>query len=903
VSLALGLGVAVRRLSKAIRLPYTVGMLLLGGALGSGLARWTTPLVLFEGELPAISPDAILFVFLPALVFESAFALNVHTFRRNLLTVATLAVPAMVVSTLLTALVVSWLAGAAWGWSFGAALVFGALISATDPVAVVAVLRELGAPKRLSLLIEGESLLNDGTAIVAFHVVLGLLVAGHGFDPSGTALQFLKVVAGGVAVGTGLAWLATAVLGQTFNDPLAEITVTLVLAYAAMAIAEGLLHVSGVMAIVSAGLWMAGPGQTRISPEVRHFLHRFWEMLAFLANTLIFFLVGVIISTHLDGAGWEDLLLIVGVYGAVVAIRFAVTFATLPVLRLAREPVRTKEAAVMAWGGLRGAVSLALALVVAQEQGLDADLTMRMLRLTAGVVLLTLLVNGTTTGWLLRRLGFVTPSASEKLANTSMLATTLEKVDEHLERLAVDAELGALPWPEVRGRLAARASALRASMGPLRAAIGEGAERETELWQRALRVEHQAHWRSFSDGVLGRTALMLLTQEIDAQRDALRAGQTRAPDARAPQLLGLRSWIARRLRGLGVPFESAEMGRLTLVYDLGRAESTAAEKVIAALVAGADPDDPAVAKVVDVYRAWRRRAKQRIEGLRATFPQVVAAIEARLAERIALNAERERVERLVGRGALTAEAAQSIFDDIEARMKQLLSTPRQVALPETVDLCLGQPLLRDLDPSALAELAEKTIEQALAPGEQLFAQGDPGDAMYVIARGAIRLTRLAADGRDQEVDVLMTGEVLGEMALLGGRSRNATATALTGAVVGRVSRKAFAALLDRYPEVKRRVYAAFASHALDDAVRADPLLSSMDRELERRWLGTNEATEMHGQSLATPWALILRGHLTRGDERFEGPALVDTGEGNWTAEGLVVCLGEPPLDLTPSLHT
>jgi len=816
VSVALAAGVVMRGLSRRIGLPYTVLMLLLGGGAGSLLSRWTAPLRYFDDEIPALSADAILFLFLPALVFESAFALDVHTFRRNLGKVTTLAVPAMIASTLLTALVVSWMTGGAWGWSFGAALVFGALISATDPVAVVAVLRELGAPKRLALLIESESLLNDGTAIVAFHVVLGLLVATHGFDPGATALEFVKVVAGGVAVGAALGWLGSAALGRTFDDPMVEITVTLVIAYASMAVAEGLLHVSGVMALVTAGLWMAGPGQTRISPEVRHFLHHFWETLAFLANTLIFFLVGLLIATHLEGAAWSDLLLIGGVYLAIVAIRFAVTFAALPVLRAGREPVGAREATVMAWGGLRGAVSLALALVVAQTDGLDPDLRMRMLRLTAGVVLLTILLNGSTTGSLLKRLGFIDPSPSQTLADRRTVAGALERVLAQIDRLSSDGELGALPWRDIRRVIRGRHDALRDQSRALHEALAEGdapptsggalvaGEHVRETWERALRVEREAYWRSFSAGVLGRTALAVLTQAIDAQHDALREGRLAVPDARTPPVRGLRSWLARRLRALGLPFGGAEMGRLTLVYDMSRAEAWAADRVIAATPVG--EVDREVEAVIDAYRAWRRGAKRRLEDLRATFPGVVAAIEARLAERIALNVERDEIDALVKRGALTEEAARPVRERIRSRMKGLMAGPRQVELPETVDLCMNTELLRGLDEDTLRELAELTIEQAVAPGEEIFAQGDPGDAMYVIARGAIRLTRRGPDGEPVELDVLATGEVLGEMALLGGERRNATATALTGAVVGRVARKDFDALMESRPEVRRRVH-------------------------------------------------------------------------------------------------
>ncbi|MCP4578823.1 MAG: hypothetical protein GY846_21300, partial [Deltaproteobacteria bacterium] len=166
-----------------------------------------------------------------------------------------------------------------WQWGWVTALVFGSLISATDPVAVVAILKELGVSKRLGTLIEGESLLNDGTAIVFFTVLFSVMKHGTGgLVASDVILKFLWVVTGGLATGFILSWIFSIWIGRTFNDPLIEISLTVVLGYLCMLIAEGMLQVSGVMALVVAGLYMGSVGRTRISPEVFHFLHHFWEL-------------------------------------------------------------------------------------------------------------------------------------------------------------------------------------------------------------------------------------------------------------------------------------------------------------------------------------------------------------------------------------------------------------------------------------------------------------------------------------------------------------------------------------------------------------------------------------------------------------------------------------------------
>ncbi len=390
---ALLIGAAMRWISGVVRFPYTIAMLLVGMVLGLALEALGHDVALAHMMTAGahISPDLIIFVFLPALVFESAYAIDVHEFKKNVGAVVILAGPALVLSTLAVGAFMMLLVPAAWGWTWPAALAFGALISATDPVAVVAIFRDLGVSKRLGVLIEGESLLNDGTSIVVFTLLLGLVTGQvESFSVSGALLDFVRVVAGGLLVGWGLALITSRWLGRLFNDPMSEITLTIVLAYSAMIIAEGLLHVSGVMAVVVAGLYMGGVGKTKVSPEVEHFLHRFWEMLGYIANTLIFFLVGLVVVMQAERASPMDLVLILAAYVGVMLIRGVLTFAAQPIVgKLAG--VNSKDSTVIVWGGLRGAVSLALALIVAQNQLIPEELRHQILLVTAGVVLLTIL--------------------------------------------------------------------------------------------------------------------------------------------------------------------------------------------------------------------------------------------------------------------------------------------------------------------------------------------------------------------------------------------------------------------------------------------------------------------------------------------------------------------------------
>jgi len=270
---------AVRRL----RVPYTVALVVVG--------------LLITIQRPihiSLTPELILALFVPPLVFEAAFHVEFDRLRDNLIPILVLAIPGV----LLTMLIVGLIVNAGVGLPLPVALVFGALISATDPVAVVAMFRSLSAPKQLTTIVEGESLFNDGTAIVLFSLVLatavqtsGAAATLQGFNLGRAALDFARVSLGGIGVGIGLGWLISRLISR-LDDYLIETTLTTVLAFGAYLIAER-LNFSGVLAVVGAGIFNGNIGPRGMSPTTRIVLFNFWEYVAFVANSLVFLLIGL----------------------------------------------------------------------------------------------------------------------------------------------------------------------------------------------------------------------------------------------------------------------------------------------------------------------------------------------------------------------------------------------------------------------------------------------------------------------------------------------------------------------------------------------------------------------------------------------------------------------------------
>jgi CPA1 family monovalent cation:H+ antiporter len=380
VTVATVVAIAVRR----IRLPYTVSLVLVGLLLSA--QRFTA----IEAEL---TPELILAIFVPPLIFEAAFHLDLGLLRENLTPILVLAVPGVIVATLLIAGVVS----LGTGLAFSTAVVFGALIAATDPVAVVQLARRLGVPRRLAVAIEGESLFNDGTAIVVFQIALTAAVTGV-FRPVAGVIDFLTVSVGGMAIGGALGW-AGAQLVARVDDRLIVTTLTTLLAYGAYLVAEQ-FHFSGVLAVVAAGLLSGNVGLAHAAPSTKIMLFNLWDFLAFLANSLLFLLLGLSVDL---AELWSSVGPIAVAVGAVLLGRAAVIYGFSWLAHVGRGtphiPLEWRH--VLFWGGLRGAISLALAL------SLPGALAQRdtLLSMTFGVMLFTLLVQGSTIQFLLRRLG------------------------------------------------------------------------------------------------------------------------------------------------------------------------------------------------------------------------------------------------------------------------------------------------------------------------------------------------------------------------------------------------------------------------------------------------------------------------------------------------------------------
>jgi CPA1 family monovalent cation:H+ antiporter len=481
-------GIAARR----FRVPYTLGLVVIGLLIT----------LLPQVDL-TIQPTLIFALLIPPIVFEGAFHLNINDLRRDLTPILTFAIPGVILTMAIVGVLVSYGTGIPLLYT----LVFGAIVAAIDPVAVIALFRNVGVPKRLQVLLEGESLLNDGTSIVLYGLIITIAISGSKFNLFTSIVDFIRIAGGGMIIGLLLGAFISQIIDR-IDDYLIETTLTTILAYGSFLIAEEIFHVSGVLAVVGAGLIAGNIGPAGMSPTTRIVLFNFWEYAAFLANSFIFLLIGLQIELSSLFDSWQ----VIGI--AIIAVLIARSITIYGLAWVGRDiPVRWQH--VLNWGGLRGAISLALALSLPLVLG---DARSQLQVMTFGVVIFTLLVQGLTIGPLVRRLGISQRSAvKEEYERRHARAIATQSSYEHLEHMRQNGLISAHTWQSISPLLEQYNQVL---VEATKEVLTDHPELEAEEIEAAMRETLHAQRSTLgtllNDGVISDETYIQLVTEVDA---------------------------------------------------------------------------------------------------------------------------------------------------------------------------------------------------------------------------------------------------------------------------------------------------------------------------------------------------------------------------------------------------
>lgn len=792
----------VQPLSRKLDLSPTVLLATVGTLIGIGATYLLyTPRTDVFNEIALVFVDLpldaqqILYIFLPLLLFQTSLTLDVRRTLEDLGPILVMAVVAVFVATAFIGLALYPLSG----MPLLACLLLGAIVATTDPVAVVAIFRDIGAPARLGRIVEGESLLNDAAAVVLFVLLLGLLTGTRDMDLAEATIAFFRAFAGGIVTGILFGRLFVLLLPLVRDMRLAQVTLSLALPYLLYVVCDQVADVSAVVAVVVSGVVFNLYGPSRISPEDWTFLQDIWEQISYWASSLIFVLASILIPQLVQGFNPIDILLLLVLVVAALAARAVVIFGLLPLLTLLRvgQAVDTKFKTVMLWGGMRGAITLVLALSVSEHLLLDENVSSFVTKLATGFVLFTLLVYGPSLKPLIRLLKLDQLTARDQALSNQFLALVLSDVRQEVADAAKAYEIP----PNVARRVMAdyetridqvrhRTTSMEDLKDKERVTMGliALAERERELVLKHFR-EKSISSRSVAQH------LTVAGQVGDLTRQEGRAGYNRA--ARAPLKFGWKYRIAQFLH------RTLRSQWLLSMLVADRFEYLLVSSIIAKELVSFNRRRirPLVGdRVGDILNETlcnrRDDSLRALEALRLQYPDYADAQEILFLRRTGLRLEETAFSEAHSHTLIGAEVFTRLNDEVKHAQKKIEIRPRLDLGLKTEDLVAEHELFAELPADRRKQIARLMRPRFATPGERLISKGERGEEAFFISSGAVEV-------RNEDVKFrLGRGDMFGEIALITGKPRTADVDALGYCQLLVLSAADYRRLVETAPDIK-----------------------------------------------------------------------------------------------------
>jgi monovalent cation:H+ antiporter, CPA1 family len=798
------------------RLPYTVVLAILGTLIGAaaiylvehGRNFLEIPLAIQVFDF-SIRANVFLYVLLPTLLFQVSLGLNLRRMADDWVPILVMAVLAVVVATF----IIGYALTPFTTLPLVACLLLGSIVATTDPSAVVSIFRNIAAPQRLTRIVEGESLLNDAAAIALFGFFLTYVMLGVPNPTLRDALVgFPLLILGGLGTGWVLARACMPVFTWLGRFPLAQVSLSVALPYVTYLVADRLLGVSGVIAVVVAGMTLNYLSPGRLSPAAWAYLREVWNVLAHWAGALIFLLAALLIPRLLGEARLYDLFLIGVVAIAALVARMIMLWGALPLLTaMGLSPrVETPYRVAILWGGLRGAVTLALALAVTENLRVTVEIKREIGILATGFTLFTLLVQGTTLRWLIGILGLDRLAPLDRALSNQVIAVALENVRQEVSNTARRHEL---TREIVRSEAKRFAERLDRAM---QTAEGEGEIPDRDRITLGLVAlagrERDMILDAFREQLISARLAEQMISDVDRLIERTRAGGRDEYRAAGRLSLGRGRWYRLAIflhNHLGMSRSLARMtadrfeillNQRLILRDLHRYIDTKIRRIHGRRVADL---------LHELLKRREDETQSALDGLRLQYPGYAEEIERRFLRRTSLRFEEREYDVLYQDGLIGRELYSTLKQQIAGKRKLAEARPALDLAVQKIELVRQFPLFSEMDEDAHRRLASVLRARYVQPGQVLMRKGDPPGEVCFIASGAVEFETAGQKHR------LGRGEMFGQLSLLAQQRRRTQATAISHCTLLVLDETRFRRLLARNETLRAAVRRSAEKRGLD----------------------------------------------------------------------------------------
>ena len=751
---ALLIGCLCREIKKRTGFPYTPQLLIIGMAIG-GYTRYLGDFGIAADIVMKVNPEGILMIFIPTIIFESAFNTDPYVFRKELMQIIILAVPGVIIGALILSYSFSYLLGYKNELNFYGSLTFGSIVCATDPVAVVALLKELGTPIKFNVLLEGESLLNDGTAMISYLVFSGLFKKEK-LTYVGVTIRLIQLCVGGPLVGYVAQQISTFWLKKITKDDTLTITITFLACYASFYLGEMYLGVSGILTIVTLGVLMGTYGKLKINPHSQHALHSVWTFVQYVLETILFLITGLYIgkefinvkTSTITKNDWFKMFAFFGIMNACRLIMISLLY---NLLNQYGYKITRKDTLVLSYGGLRGAIALSLALMVATDDYPDRFKELVLFYL-AGMITLTVLVNGLTMKFFMNKINFLKKDPMKLKSNKTINQALMRECSTKIQHLKDNRFFNLADWDEVKKITKIDKMQVKSFSHNLLELVNRqvqdpNSRQDAATFNKNIReTRYQMYkqlkamiWDKFEEHVCSSNVASTLVDCCDFCMEELES----------------KIWIWKNMsQHIFTPGNMSFWVKMKDFFLIGRIAKSlisnklnASYELLSTLIMSMSEliehkkhiqiDAYYVKLVVAEFKQDMNSAEEQLFLMTDLYPDLIASIQKRQACHMILNVQRSVIEEQHKEGIIDNSQHDERITQIDKDISKLQYMKLDWEFKQADDMIMFGRVFKDITDDDMRYIKEHAQEKKFEIGENIYQKGYHIDGVFIIAAGVV----------------------------------------------------------------------------------------------------------------------------------------------------------------------